>query len=192
MKVVAGLGNPGKRYEKTPHNAGFLAVDELASRWSAKWRRSFRMKSRVCRARAGEIPVALLKPQTYMNNSGIAVASALRYWKVGAEDLVVVLDDADLEPGQLRVRLKGSSGGHRGLDSVIQHVGSTEFARVRVGVGRSEGNRELVDHVLKPLGAAGEKWMERVVMSVADAVACLLTEGGQAAMNKFNGLRVEK
>lgn len=192
MKVVAGLGNPGKAYEATAHNAGFLVVDEVVSRKACRWGRSWRLRSRVCRVQAGAEAWAFVKPQTYMNLSGEAVARALRYWKARPEDLLVVLDDADLEMGRLRVRLQGSSGGHRGLASVMERVGSSRFARLRVGVGRDETGVSLVERVLRPFTEGERSWMGRITQTAADAVECILTQGGEAAMSRFNGVRVEQ
>lgn len=187
MKTVVGLGNPGKQYDGSPHNAGFAVVEELAGILGCRLARSIRFHARLGEAAlGGGGPVLLVEPLTYMNNSGAAVAPILRYRNVQPADLVLVLDDADLEFGRLRVRARGSSGGHRGLESVIQQVGTSEFARVRLGVGRDPGGRGLVEHVLGPLAGDARRQMADMVATAARAVLCLLEEGVDAAMNRFN------
>jgi PTH1 family peptidyl-tRNA hydrolase len=180
------LGNPGREYERTPHNAGFMAVDELARRAGCRLRRSFRFRSMLATGALDGADVLLAEPQTFMNDSGSAVASIAGYWKVPAPDVIVVLDDADLEVGQLRVRRKGSSGGHRGLTSVIRALGSDEVVRVRVGIGRGHPGENLVRHVLRPLGAEAREQLAAAAIRAADAVACILQNGPDRAMNDFN------
>ncbi len=172
MKAVAGLGNPGQRYARTPHNAGFDVVDVLAGRAGAAWRRSLRLRARQAR---GDLD---------------AVAAALRYHRLSLEDLVVVVDDADLPVGRLRIRPGGASGGHRGLESIMAHVGSRDFARVRVGVGRQPAEGDLVRHVLQPYSEAAWQRMREVVELAADAVTTLVRDGVDAAMNRYNGQAV--
>jgi PTH1 family peptidyl-tRNA hydrolase len=184
MKAIVGLGNPGRQYERTPHNVGFAVADELARRAGCAWRSSPRFRAQLSRVRIGEQDALLVKPQTYMNLSGEAVALVLRYHACELADLVVVLDDADLDSGRLRLRADGGCGGHRGLESIIQAVGGEAFARVRVGIGRREGG--LVDHVLAPLAAADYERMRQVIQRAADAVERLVGAGIQAAMNAFN------
>jgi PTH1 family peptidyl-tRNA hydrolase len=188
LKAVVGLGNPGREYVDTPHNAGFAVVDLLASRWDASLRRSWRVRARTggC-MHAGE-KVLLVEPQTFMNRSGEAVSWVLRYNKLGAEDLIVVVDDADLPAGRVRIRAKGTSGGHNGLESVIGAVGTRDFVRVRVGIGRGEGKgRGLIGHVLSPLRGEGAELLGRGIETAADAVQCLIENGVDRAMNEFNG-----
>lgn len=191
MKIVVGLGNPGKRYEATPHNVGYAAVDVLAGRLDCPLRRSFRFAARIGKAHGAGEEIVLLKPETYMNNSGAAVARVVRYFRADLEDLIVVLDDADLELGRLRIRTRGSSGGHRGLASVIGHVHSDAFARIRIGIGRSERAGDLVDHVLSPFSAADRVVAKAAVDRAADAVMRAIEQGNEAAMNVFNA-SVEK
>lgn len=187
MKIIVGLGNPGERYARTRHNAGFLVVDALANELSRSLRRSFRFKARMAGATLNEEELLLIKPLTYMNNSGGVVASIMAYRKIELEDMIVVLDDADMDIGRLRVRPKGSSGGHKGLESVIQCVGSEAFTRVRVGIGRDTGGRNLVEYVLTPF--SGEEWrlFAGAVEQAAQAVICVIASGIETAMNKFNG-----
>ncbi len=191
MNVIVGLGNPGRRYERTPHNVGFATVDALAERAGCRLRRSLRFRARSGKGIVAGSPVLLLKPETFMNRSGHAVVAALRYFKAQRADLVLVLDDADLPVGRIRVRPKGGSGGHRGLASVIEQVGGDDFARVRIGIGRRHQEETLVSHVLRTYGT--EEWaaMERVIRAAADAVERIVESGTEAAMNAFNGLELE-
>ena len=188
MKIVVGLGNPGDDYADTPHNLGFMVLDRLAREWSFRWHRSWRFRADTGRARAGEEPVVLAKPRTYMNRSGLAVGALVRYHRAGASDLIVVADDADLPLGRLRVRRGGGSGGHRGLASIIEAVGTEAFIRLRVGIGREASGRDLVDHVLTPFAAAERSAAEAVAARAAAAVCCIVEAGVDAAMNRFNGL----
>lgn len=187
MKLVVGLGNPGGKYERTPHNVGFMAVDELARRAAAGWKRSHRFKALVARQALAGQDLVLVKPQTYMNRSGSAVVAVAGFYKVAATDVVIVFDDADLETGRLRVKPRGSSGGHRGLASVLEALGSQTVPRVRIGIGRGgDGRRPLVDQVLTSYTDEELAALEPVVMRAADAVERLLEAGTEAAMNAFN------
>ncbi len=186
VKLVAGLGNPGERYARTPHNVGFMTIDELARRHDCRLRRSLRFGCDMGRAALGGEEVLLIKPRTFMNQSGHCVGAVMRYHRLAAGDLILVLDDADLEPGRLRVRAAGSSGGHRGLQSVIEAAGSQDFARVRVGIGRGRPGEDLVGHVLSAMGPAEMESLERAVSRAADAVERTAVAGAQAAMNEFN------
>ncbi len=187
MKVIVGLGNPGKRYADTPHNVGFGVADELADRLQASFRRSLRFKARIAQGTHGRETLLLVKPQTYMNNSGEAVGAIVRYRKLGASDTVLIVDDADLDLGRLRIRPGGGSGGHRGLQSVIRHLGSDAFARIRVGIGRRDAGNDLIAHVLSPFSQQEREHMATIVRCAADAVMRLLDAGVDAAMNDFNG-----
>lgn len=191
MKVIVGLGNPGKRYENTPHNVGAQVVKRLAARLECKLRGSFRFRARIGRSAAGGVESLLVMPRTWMNESGSSVSAILRYHRLGPEDLIVVVDDADLEIGRLRIRRKGSSGGHKGLISVSQHVGSEEFSRLRIGVGRSNNGEDLVRHILHPFSALEREAIDKVVDTAVDAVVCLLEFGEDRAMNEYNGTKVE-
>jgi len=187
VKIIVGLGNPGKQYEKTPHNIGFAVADHLGERLGAAFRRGLRFKARTASARHGSTPLLLVKPRTYMNNSGMAVARIVRYRKAAPADTIVIVDDADLPLGRLRVKARGGSGGHRGLASLIQHLGSSEFARVRIGIGRDERGEGLIDHVLTPFSKEERRAMAPVVERAADAVLHIVQHGVEAAMNIFNG-----
>ncbi len=184
MKLVAGLGNPGSRYEDTRHNLGFRVVDELADRWRIDMGRQKFSAAVGDGVIAGE-RVLLLKPLTFMNLSGQAVQAAMAFHKLAIEDLLVVSDDLDLPTGQLRVRASGSSGGHRGLESIIRLLGSDGFSRVRIGIGRASRD-DAVSHVLGSFSAAEEAVTETAIRRAADAVECWIVEGVTAAMNRFN------
>ena len=192
MKVIAGLGNPGPEYADTPHNVGFDVVALLAERLAAEWRRSTRFQARLARVDRGSDTWLFVQPQTFMNLSGTSVAPLLRYHNGVPEDLVIVLDDADLPLGRVRIRANGGSGGHRGLASVIEALGTESFARVRLGVGRElAADGGLVDHVLGRFDPARRQTAQRMVALAADAVECLVTKGLAEAMNRFNGLQTE-
>jgi PTH1 family peptidyl-tRNA hydrolase len=187
VKVIVGLGNPGGAYAGTPHNVGFDVVDRLAAELDGSGRRRFRFQAWVGRAALGGNELLLVKPRTYMNRSGTAVQRVLHYHRLSVSDLVVVVDDADLAFGRLRIRGGGSSGGHRGLGSIIDALGSNAFARVRLGIGRRERDACLAGHVLTPFGAQDRPVARRLVEAAAGAVRCLVSEGLEAAMNRYNG-----
>lgn len=184
MKIVVGLGNPGREYERTLHNVGFAVVDELAGRLACSLRKSLRFEARLGKAVVGEETVWLVQPVTFMNRSGEAVASILRYRPAEIADVIVVVDDADLERGRLRIRAGGGSGGHKGLGSIIDAVGNRDFPRVRLGIGRMAGT--LTEQVLRPLPP--EEWpvMDTAVKRAAEAVLCMIESGVETAMNRFN------
>jgi PTH1 family peptidyl-tRNA hydrolase len=191
VKVIAGLGNPGAEYDDTPHNVGFDVVALMADRLSAEWRRNTGFQARMARADGPGGPWLLVQPQTFMNRSGLCVAPLLRYHGGSCEDLVVVLDDADLPLGRLRIRAGGGSGGHRGLASVIEALGTGAFARVRLGVGRTTAQGGLVDHVLGQFAPAQRCVVRQMVATAADAVQCLVEKGLAEAMNRFNGWQAD-
>ena len=182
--LVAGLGNPGREYERTRHNAGWLVLDELARRHGGSWRSKF--SGSLAEIRLGDARLALLKPETYMNESGRSVGAAERFFKVEPESLLVVHDDVDLEAGRLQARLGGGLAGHNGLRSLAQHLGSQEFLRLRIGVGRpGRGDRRPVsDWVLSPF--APEEDVEALVSRSADAVESLVENGLEATQARFN------
>lgn len=186
MTLVAGLGNPGAEYVRTPHNVGFEVVEAVADRLRGMWRPSARFSARMASVEHAGRRLLLLEPQTYMNLSGSSVVPALRYHGGTADNLVVVLDDADLPPGRLRIRPSGGSGGHRGLASVIEMLGTDGFARIRVGVGRGRGEG-LVGHVLGRMDPGRGELVAAAVAMAADAVLCLAAQGVAEAMNRFNG-----
>jgi PTH1 family peptidyl-tRNA hydrolase len=182
--LVAGLGNPGREHEQTRHNVGWLVVDELARRHRGAWRSKF--SGSLAEVRLGELRLGLLKPETYMNESGRSVGAASRFFKVEPETLLVVHDDVDLEPGRLQARRGGGLAGHNGLRSLAQHLGTQEFLRLRIGVGRpGRGDRRSVsDWVLSAFEP--EQDVERLVGRAADAVETVAHNGLDAAQARFN------
>lgn len=186
MKLVLGLGNPGKAYENTRHNAGFLVVDELARRGDATFRRGWFSGARQAKANVGGKLILLAKPETFMNRSGDAAAALLRRRGLRAEDLVVVVDDVELDIGLVRVRRRGGAGGHKGLESIIERIGTQEFVRVRVGVGPRPPGEELVSYVLGRFGAEERRRIGEATGRAADAVERVVLAGVEKAMNEFN------
>ncbi len=186
--LIAGLGNPGSKYSQTRHNAGFMVVERLAGRRQAEWRQEDRFQARLAKWNCEQGKVLFCQPQTYMNLSGQSVGALTAYYRVPQDGLLVVVDDADLPLGSLRLKPGGSSGGHHGLESIEQHLGQRNFARLRVGIGRSETERrEIADYVLGKFLPAERELLEQVVERAADQVECWLAYGNQRAMNDFNG-----
>jgi PTH1 family peptidyl-tRNA hydrolase len=186
VKVIVGLGNPGAEYAFTPHNVGFMAVDVLARRYDAVFREQRRFHAETATVVIGEEEVLLVKPQTFMNNSGETAGAILRYNKIESGDLIALYDDANLEFGRIRVRGKGRPGGHNGVASLIQHVGCGSFSRVRIGIGRAPGASELVKHVLSSFPTALREEVAQMVEEAADAACCVILSGVTSAMNSFN------
>lgn len=189
LHLIVGLGNPGVEYTKTRHNAGFLLVEKLAGRWQADWKLDRKFEVRMARAEPNGRRVWLCQPQTFMNLSGQAVGAVMGFFQIQpTAGLLVVVDDADLPLGEIRMRTGGSSGGHHGLESIEQHLGSREFARLRLGIGRRDGAREITDYVLSRFDANEGALMEKVLDRAADQAECWLSDGIQKAMNQFNGV----
>jgi PTH1 family peptidyl-tRNA hydrolase len=185
MKLVVGLGNPGAKYDGTRHNVGFAAVDLLAKRHGAVWEAAPRgIEALVARWRVADAVFA--KPLTFMNLSGTAIVGLLQFYKIAAEDLLVVVDEVQIESGRIKVNPDGSAGGHNGLKSVIESLGGGSFARLRIGVGRGDSRRDLADHVLARFDAGERGIMEDSVARAADAVEAFVGDGLAAAMNRFN------
>lgn len=187
LHLIVGLGNPGADYAKTRHNAGFMLAELLAKRWRADWSAGKKFQSRVAKAERDGRRVVLCEPQTFMNASGEAVGAMVKFYQLPLKNLVVALDDADLPLGEIRLRPGGSSGGHHGLESIEQHLGSREYARLRIGIGRKDGGREITGHVLGRLSVAEMKVMEVVLARAAGQTECWLAHGIQKAMSQFNG-----
>ena len=184
--IVVGLGNPGDKYENTRHNVGFMTVDELAERGRFPVQR-LKFRALTNTATIGGQGVLVMKPTTYMNLSGEAVGEAARFYKVPADHVLVISDDVDLPVGKLRIRKSGSAGGHNGLKSIIQHLGSDQFPRLKIGVGgKPHPDYDMADWVLGKLQGEDKKTMDAAVKKAADAIECLLKEGPDKAMNKFN------
>jgi PTH1 family peptidyl-tRNA hydrolase len=187
MKLVVGLGNPGRAYEHTRHNAGWQVLDEFAKRRRAVFRRSWRRPVQSAKtALEGAGALLLVKPLTYMNLSGDVLPALMRPAGLTPPDVVVVTDDIHLPLGQLRIRARGSAGGHNGLKSVIARLGTEDFARLRVGVGGQAEGRSLSEHVLERMDAGTRRDLAAAVSRAADALECLLVHGADRAMNEYN------
>ena len=182
--LVAGLGNPGPRHEQDRHNVGWMVVDELARRCDASFKSKF--NGRLAETRVEEHRIALLKPETYMNESGRSISAAGKFFKVPSEAVLVVHDDVDLERGRLQARAGGGLAGHNGLRSISQSLGSSEFLRLRIGVGRPERGdpRDVADFVLSPFEAHEDR--DALVTRAADAVEAIVREGLEEAQRRFN------
>ena len=189
MKVIAGLGNPGAQYANTPHSIGFEVVEALAREIGAEWKVSSSYNGEIATGMLGGVKVVLVKPTTYMNLSGNCVAPVVKYHNAKvAEDLLVVSDDIDLPVGKMRVRKGGSAGGHNGLKSVIERVGTPDFIRLRIGVGRDARNRaNVVGHVLGKFSPDDRKVMDEVVAEAVKAIGAIERESTEIAMNRYNG-----
>jgi PTH1 family peptidyl-tRNA hydrolase len=185
MKLVVGLGNPGRQYAGTRHNVGFEIADLLAARHRLEWEAAPRgTEALVARWRSASAVVA--KPLTFMNLSGPAIVGLLQFFKIDVAELLVVVDDANLELGRLRTRAAGSAGGHNGLKSVVEALGTGEFARLRVGVGRGDARHDLADHVLAKFELPERPAVAEAIDRAANAVELFVAEGIQPVMNRFN------
>jgi peptidyl-tRNA hydrolase, PTH1 family len=186
--LIAGLGNPGAEYSHTRHNAGFLAIERFGRKFGAEWKLEPRFDARVAKVAAGASRIVLCEPETYMNRSGEAIAALALFYKIPIERLLVLLDDADLPFGQIRMRPEGSSGGHHGLESIEQHLGSRSFARLRIGIGRTERQlREITGHVLGRFASEERELLDKVLERCVAQVECYLSAGIQKAMSLYNG-----
>jgi PTH1 family peptidyl-tRNA hydrolase len=185
VTLVAGLGNPGRRYAGTRHNIGFAVAEEVARRAGRVFDQQ-RSNALVCRLKPGAEGTVLVKPLTMMNLSGQAVGELARFYRIDPPAILAVVDDVNLPLGRLRLRMGGSAGGHNGLKSLIEHLGTVEFPRLRVGVGRGDPRRDLADHVLARFDPDEEDSVNEAVARAADAVETFLAEGILAAMNRFN------
>ena len=187
MHLIVGLGNPGADYAKTRHNAGFLLVEKLAARWKSNWANERKFVARVAKAERHGAKVLLAEPQTFMNLSGESVGALVSYYQVPIGKVLIVVDDADLPFGEIRLRPGGGTGGHHGLESVTQHLGSKEFARLRIGIGRQDEARQITGHVLGKFSAGENAVLEKVLDRAAGQMECWLNAGLQKAMTQFNG-----
>jgi len=185
MKIIAGLGNPGKEYVGTPHNIGFDVTEQLAAKNGGSWKETRQWKMRSARVTVGGEQILIVQPLTFMNLSGESIAPVMRYYSVGQESLLVVSDDADLPLGRIRFRPNGGAGGHRGLASVIAQTGSEGFARLRLGVGRAE-NRDLKGFVLDRFPADAAESVRQLVATAVEAAEVWVSNGINEAMNRFN------
>jgi len=188
LYLIVGLGNPGREYAATRHNAGFLVMDRLAGRWRTGWTAEKKHSCRLARVERDGSRWLLCQPLTYMNASGETVGPLKAYYQVPLRKLLVVVDDADLPLGEIRLRPRGSSGGHHGLESIEQHLGSREYPRLRIGIGRrTDGMREIRDYVLARFDPAEVKLLEKVLLRACEQVECWLNDGIDKAMNRYNG-----
>jgi PTH1 family peptidyl-tRNA hydrolase len=185
MKWIVGLGNPGKQYEHTRHNVGFMVVDELAARWGTT------VTQEKCRALIGEVrvngeKVYLLKPQTYMNLSGESMRAFADFYKANLADMILIYDDLDTPFGKIRLRYQGSAGGHNGLKSIIAHFSTQQFNRVRIGIDRPQAGANIADYVLSPFAKASQESLRAVIQVSADAVEQSLKYSFEKVMAKYN------
>jgi PTH1 family peptidyl-tRNA hydrolase len=187
--LIVGLGNPGSEYARTRHNAGFMALERLAVRWKSDWRLEKRFEARVASVASNPSRLWLCQPQTFMNASGEAVARLAAYYRVTPGRILVISDDADLPLGELRMRPAGGTGGHHGLESIQAHLGTQEYPRLKIGIGRrADGVRQISGHVLGRISDEESKLLDRVLDRAADQAECWSTAGIQKAMNQFNGI----
>lgn len=189
MKIFVGLGNPGGEYAQTKHNVGFMLADKIAREIGAgDWRNNF--DALVAEGFVDGEKILLVKPQTFMNLSGVAVGAVVNFYKIELSDLIVAHDDMDLPVGMIRLRAKGSSGGHRGVESIIEHLGGRQdFSRVRIGIGRPPENWSVNPHVLSPFFEEDAKKISAALEELVPATICIFREGINRAMNKFNSKR---
>ncbi|MFC5470407.1 aminoacyl-tRNA hydrolase [Cohnella suwonensis] len=185
MRWIVGLGNPGANYARTRHNAGFMVIDELARRWGSEVGTQ-KCKALVGEARVGSEKVALIKPMTYMNLSGESLRAFMDYYKTTVDDLIVVYDDLDTETGRIRLRYQGSPGGHNGIKSIIQHLGTQAFNRVRVGISRPKPGIVISDYVLSSFAKAEQDPLRQSIEESCDAIEYALQHSFEQTMAKFN------
>lgn len=186
MKLVVGLGNPGKEYARSRHNVGFMVVEEIARRQGVEFRKMFWFPARQAKCRIGDCEVRLVEPTTYMNRSGRAVWGAMKKWRVDPVDTVVVYDDVELELGGVRVRAKGTGGSHNGMKSVLEWLQTKAFPRVRVGIGPRPEGADMIGFVLGSFADEESLGLEKVVERAADAVESIFSIGTERTMNEFN------
>ncbi|HEY9710205.1 MAG TPA: aminoacyl-tRNA hydrolase [Oculatellaceae cyanobacterium] len=191
-QLIVGLGNPEPKYDKTRHNIGFDAVDALAKTWQVSWSENRRFQALLGEGRKprGD-KLLLLKPLTYMNRSGQAIRAALDWYKLPPESVLIIYDDMDLPVGRLRLRLSGSAGGHNGMKSAIAHLGTQNFPRLRIGIGKSGTDKDTVSHVLGKFSPQETQLMPEVLQLVVDAVELGLKQGIEKAMSLYNNRTVE-
>jgi len=188
LYLIVGLGNPGREYARTRHNAGFMVLDRLVEFWKADWAIDKKFDARLARTEREGKRLILCQPQTFMNASGEAVSALAGFQKIPAGRVLVVVDDADLPFGEIRLRPGGSSGGHHGLESVEQHLGTRDYARQRIGIGRDDpAARQISGYVLAPFRPAEQELLEKVLQKACEQIECWLAAGTAQAMNRFNG-----
>ena len=188
LRLIVGLGNPGKAYRVTRHNAGFMVLEDLAAAYGIEIDRH-KFKSVYGRGRIEGFDALLVKPQAYMNSSGPPVRRLADYHRISARGMLVIHDDIDLGFGRIKIKKKGGHGGHNGLRSLMDAFGSGDFVRLRIGIGRSEQQRSVTDHVLGEYSVSEKGLLDRIITSARDAVVTILTRGITEAMNRFNDKR---
>ncbi len=187
MKVIIGLGNPGKKYEDTRHNVGFMTIDKISDKWNIPVSQQ-KFRALVGEGRIEMEKVLLVKPQTYMNLSGESVSEILKFYKLTNDDILVIYDDLDLPVGKLRLRVKGSAGGHNGIKSLIAHLGTQEFKRIKIGIDRPAPGRSVSDYVLGTFSAADQTEIKKAVELAAEASVMWLKDSFPNVMNRYNAL----
>lgn len=188
LYLIVGLGNPGEEYARTRHNAGFMALERIGNLWLAQWVFEKKFCAKIANARIQDRRILLCCPQTYMNLSGRAVGAILNYYNIALENLLIISDDADLPLGWIRLRPGGGSGGHHGLESIEQTLGTQNYARLRIGIGRQpDSPREITNYVLGEFSAEELKILDLVLERVVKQVHSWLFDGIEKAMNKYNG-----
>ena len=188
LHLIVGLGNPGAEYAKTRHNAGFLLVEKLAARWKTDWTNERKFDARIAKAERSGRKILLCEPQTFMNLSGETVGGLKNFHQLPLKQLMVAVDDADLPLGEIRLRMSGSSGGHHGLESIEQHLASREFARLRIGIGRKDGSREITNYVLGKFDSSESELLKKVLERASNQIETWLEAGIEIAMSQFNGV----
>ena len=190
-ELIVGLGNPEQKYDKTRHNIGFEAVNELAKMWQMSFKENKRFQGLFAEGVApGGQKIRLLKPLTYMNRSGQSVRAVTDWYKVKPKSVLVIYDDMDLPVGRLRMRLSGSAGGHNGMKSIISHLGSQDFPRLRIGIGKSDARNKTISHVLGRFAPEETKIIEEILYIAVKAIELSLKEGIEKSMNRYNGFSV--
>lgn len=187
MKLIVGLGNPGEKYSQVRHNLGFRVVDELVDRLQDSWKKNEKLKSEICSLKTETCNLILAKPQTYMNNSGMAVKLLMDYFKIAAEDIIIIHDELDLPLGKIKVRRGGAAAGHHGVESVIKELGTDQFIRVRLGIEPSEGFiRQPEKFVLESFIPKEKPQVKHMIKQAVKALDLLLEKGLESAQNQFN------
>ena len=189
VRLVVGLGNPGNDYANTRHNAGFFVVDAVAAAWAIDIHQK-KFNTEMGRGRVDGIDTILVKPQAYMNRSGLPVRQVADYFKISYQDMLVIHDDIDLDFGRLKIKVKGGHGGHNGVRSLIDALGDDAFVRLRVGIGRSGNEGGVVNHVLGTFNRQEKTSLEKVIQRAREAVETILCEGAKEGMNRFNDRRI--
>ena len=185
--LIVGLGNPGAKYEDTRHNVGFQVVHRIAGQWAGGWKEEKKFKALVSQVTVDDVKVYLCKPQTYMNRSGESVGVLCDYYRIPAQNVLAVVDDVELAFGHLRMRAGGSSGGHNGLGSIEQHLATSDYLRLRIGIGRPAHEAGLTGHVLGKFTSSESSLMARCLEVAVQQCECWLRHGSEKAMNEFNG-----